>query len=153
MALIKDLLDRIEEQEHDLSENTSCANELSELRKKYNELLERLSSQSEANAVTDWQQHYEILEKQYMREREEWEERLRNEEKSIAERANQVSRHEEIVRRLNRSLQDAEKRIQGLVTELETERAGMSSHRKMADSTETASIRRENQELTKQYIL
>ncbi|XP_066967940.1 protein outspread isoform X46 [Macrobrachium rosenbergii] len=81
---IKELLDRIEEQEHDLSEKASCANELNEMRKK--------------------------------------------------------------------CLQEAEKRIQGLVLELENERANSSSPRKLHTGSkgETASSTRERQELTTQ---
>ncbi|XP_064106233.1 uncharacterized protein LOC135215453 isoform X27 [Macrobrachium nipponense] len=81
---IKDLLDRIEEQEHDLSEKASCANELNEMRKK--------------------------------------------------------------------CLQEAEKRIQGLVLELENERANTSSPKKLHSGSkgETASSTREKQELTTQ---
>ncbi|XP_068233114.1 protein outspread isoform X22 [Palaemon carinicauda] len=81
---IKELLDRIEEQEHDLSEKASCANELNEMRKK--------------------------------------------------------------------CLQDAEKRIQGLVLELENERANSSVPRKLHSGSkgETASNTREKQELTTQ---
>ncbi|XP_064106231.1 uncharacterized protein LOC135215453 isoform X25 [Macrobrachium nipponense] len=120
---IKDLLDRIEEQEHDLSEKASCANELNEMRKKY------------------------------MKEREDWEERLRTEEQRVVEKsASQISRHDEIVRRLNRCLQEAEKRIQGLVLELENERANTSSPKKLHSGSkgETASSTREKQELTTQ---
>ncbi|XP_064106211.1 uncharacterized protein LOC135215453 isoform X8 [Macrobrachium nipponense] len=111
---IKDLLDRIEEQEHDLSEKASCANELNEMRKKYNELLDRMSSQSESQGTTDWKQHYDLLEK--------------------------------------KCLQEAEKRIQGLVLELENERANTSSPKKLHSGSkgETASSTREKQELTTQ---
>ncbi|XP_068233112.1 protein outspread isoform X20 [Palaemon carinicauda] len=120
---IKELLDRIEEQEHDLSEKASCANELNEMRKKY------------------------------LKEREDWEERLRMEEQKVMEKsASQNSRPDEVVRRLNRCLQDAEKRIQGLVLELENERANSSVPRKLHSGSkgETASNTREKQELTTQ---
>ncbi|XP_066967926.1 protein outspread isoform X32 [Macrobrachium rosenbergii] len=150
---IKELLDRIEEQEHDLSEKASCANELNEMRKKYNELLDRMSSQSESQGTTDWKEHYDLLEKKYMKEHEDWEERLRTEEQRVMEKsASQISRHDEIVRRLNRCLQEAEKRIQGLVLELENERANSSSPRKLHTGSkgETASSTRERQELTTQ---
>ncbi|XP_068233096.1 protein outspread isoform X6 [Palaemon carinicauda] len=150
---IKELLDRIEEQEHDLSEKASCANELNEMRKKYKELLDRMSSQSESQGTADWKQHYDLLEKKYLKEREDWEERLRMEEQKVMEKsASQNSRPDEVVRRLNRCLQDAEKRIQGLVLELENERANSSVPRKLHSGSkgETASNTREKQELTTQ---
>ncbi|KAK8748703.1 hypothetical protein OTU49_015953 [Cherax quadricarinatus] len=116
---IKELLDRVEEQEHDLSEKVSCANELNEMRKKY------------------------------LKEREEWEEKVNSEEKKFLElSAAQASHHDDVVQRLNRSLQEAEKRIQGLVSELETERSNMSSQKKMSNSPEVTGLRKENQELT-----
>ncbi|XP_042229657.1 protein MLP1 homolog [Homarus americanus] len=145
---IKELLDRVEEQEHDLSEKASCANELNEMRKKYNELLEHLSTQSESYGNVDWKQHFELLEKKYVKEREEWEERVSTEENKYLElSATQTNRHDD-VRRLNRSLQEAETRIQVLVSELEVERSNMNSQRKMSASAEVTGLRRENQELT-----
>ncbi|XP_069940123.1 uncharacterized protein osp isoform X20 [Cherax quadricarinatus] len=143
---IKELLDRVEEQEHDLSEKVSCANELNEMRKKYNDVLACLSSQS---ATVDCKQHFELLEKKYLKEREEWEEKVNSEEKKFLElSAAQASHHDDVVQRLNRSLQEAEKRIQGLVSELETERSNMSSQKKMSNSPEVTGLRKENQELT-----
>ncbi|XP_069160584.1 protein outspread-like isoform X15 [Procambarus clarkii] len=115
---IKELLDRVEEQEHDLSEKASCANELNEMRKKY------------------------------LKEREEWEEKVSAEEKKFVElTASQNSRHDSIIRRLNRSLQEAEKRIHGLVSELEAERSNMNPQRKTSASLEITGLLQENQEL------
>ncbi|XP_071518225.1 uncharacterized protein osp isoform X4 [Panulirus ornatus] len=146
---IKELLDRVEEQEHDLSEKASCANELNEMRKKYNELLEHVSVQSESHSNVDWKEQFDLLEKKYLKEREEWEERVCAEEKKFwAMSTTQTARHEDIVRRLNRSLQEAEKRIQGLVSELEAERSNTNTQRKFSASTEVTSLQRENQELT-----
>ncbi|XP_069990120.1 putative leucine-rich repeat-containing protein DDB_G0290503 isoform X17 [Penaeus vannamei] len=112
---VKELLDRVEEQEHDLSEKASCANQLNELRKKL------------------------------LREREEWQ--LKYKEVTSA----QASRHDESVRTLTRSLQEAENRIQGLVTELECERAsGANAPTRIPGAMEMAGLKRENQELTTQ---
>ncbi|XP_042862407.1 protein outspread-like isoform X16 [Penaeus japonicus] len=112
---VKELLDRVEEQEHDLSEKASCANQLNELRKKL------------------------------LREREEWQ--LKYKEATSA----QASRHDETVRTLTRSLREAENRIQGLVTELECERAtGANAPTRMPGAVEMAGLKRENQELTTQ---
>ncbi|XP_069160669.1 protein outspread-like isoform X17 [Procambarus clarkii] len=142
---IKELLDRVEEQEHDLSEKASCANELNEMRKKYNELLEHLSTQS---GSVNWKQNFQLLEKKYLKEREEWEEKVSAEEKKFVElTASQNSRHDSIIRRLNRSLQEAEKRIHGLVSELEAERSNMNPQRKTSASLEITGLLQENQEL------
>lgn len=139
---VKELLDRVEEQEHDLSEKASCANQLNELRKKYSELQEQLSCQS---GVVDWKHRYDLLEKKLLREREEWQ--LKYKEVTSA----QASRHDESVRTLTRSLQEAENRIQGLVTELECERAsGANAPTRIPGAMEMAGLKRENQELTTQ---
>ncbi|XP_063606517.1 uncharacterized protein LOC134781288 isoform X22 [Penaeus indicus] len=139
---VKELLDRVEEQEHDLSEKASCANQLNELRKKYSELQEQLSCQS---GVVDWKHRYDLLEKKLLREREEWQ--LKYKEVTSA----QASRHDESVRTLTRSLQEAENRIQGLVTELECERAsGANAPTRIPGAMEMAGLKRQNQELTTQ---
>ncbi|XP_063875328.1 protein outspread-like isoform X18 [Scylla paramamosain] len=77
---VKELLDRVEEQEHDLSEKAAATNQLNELRKK--------------------------------------------------------------------SLQEAEKKIQGLASELEEERTAASTPKKLSSTTSDTDVRQQNQQLS-----
>ncbi|CAL4061322.1 unnamed protein product, partial [Meganyctiphanes norvegica] len=131
---IKELLDRVEEQEHDLVEKTACANQLNEMRKKYNELLQRVSSQRHSPDKVDWKQHYEDLEKRFLLEREEWEERLSSQGLRLVEaNASNTAHKDEAVRKMARSLKEAEQRISKLVAELEEERSTRRTKRKDTD--------------------
>ncbi|XP_063875314.1 protein outspread-like isoform X5 [Scylla paramamosain] len=147
---VKELLDRVEEQEHDLSEKAAATNQLNELRKKYGELLDHFSAQqAEMLAGLDWKQQYSLLEKKSLKERDEWEEKLSKQEKKFMElSASQETRHQEAVRRLNRSLQEAEKKIQGLASELEEERTAASTPKKLSSTTSDTDVRQQNQQLS-----
>ncbi|KAK8748704.1 hypothetical protein OTU49_015953 [Cherax quadricarinatus] len=71
--------------------------------------------------------------------------RVEEQEHDLSEK---VSCANELNEMRKKSLQEAEKRIQGLVSELETERSNMSSQKKMSNSPEVTGLRKENQELT-----
>ncbi|MPC17393.1 Protein outspread [Portunus trituberculatus] len=108
-----------------------------------------LEIQAEVLAGLDWKQQYSLLEKKSLKERDELEEKLSKQEKKFVElSASQETRHQEAVRRLNRSLQEAEKKIKGLASELEEEHTAASTPRKLSSTTSDPDVRQQNQQLS-----